>query len=162
MKLLVVLQLTVLLALANGAPVFAKKIFGDRFAQPLDGGIGFLDGRPLFGRSKTIRGILLSLAVTTLGALLIGLAPEIGALVAGGAMAGDLCSSFLKRRLHLQPSSQAIGIDQIPESLLPLIICRSLLSLTAAEIVVAVAIFFIGELLLSRLLYSVHLRDQPY
>lgn len=162
MKLLVILQLTVLLALANGTPVFAKKILGDHLAYPVDGGIGFFDGRPLFGKSKTIRGILLSLAITTLGAPLIGLAPEIGALVAGGAMAGDLCSSFLKRRMNLQASSQAIGIDQIPESLLPLIICRSLLALTVAEIAVTVSIFFIGELLLSRLLYSVHLRDQPY
>jgi CDP-2,3-bis-(O-geranylgeranyl)-sn-glycerol synthase len=82
--------------------------------------------------------------------------------VAGTAMAGDLFSSFVKRRLNLPPSSQALGLDQIPESLLPMLACRDALSLTAADIVVGVAIFFVGELVLSRLLFNAHLRDEPY
>ena len=77
-------------------------------------------------------------------------------------MAGDLFSSFGKRRLGLAPSSQALGLDQVPESLLPLLACRTALSLTAADIALAVVIFFIGELVLSRLLYRAHLRDEPY
>lgn len=77
-------------------------------------------------------------------------------------MAGDLCSSFLKRRLALAPSSRALGLDQLPESLLPLLVCRAALSLTAADIVFAVILFFAGEIVLSRLLYRIHLRDEPY
>jgi hypothetical protein len=34
--------------------------------------------------------------------------------------------------------------------------------LTAADVALGVAIFFGGELVLSRLLYRVHLRDVPY
>jgi CDP-archaeol synthase len=102
------------------------------------------------------------LLATTLGAPLIGLSPGIGTSVAATAMAGDLFSSFLKRRLSLAPSSQAIGLDQIPESLLPLLACRTALSLSAVEITLVVAVFFAGELVLSRLLYKVHLRDEPY
>jgi CDP-2,3-bis-(O-geranylgeranyl)-sn-glycerol synthase len=40
--------------------------------------------------------------------------------------------------------------------------CRDALSLTIADIALGVAIFFIGELILSRLLYQLHLRDRPY
>jgi hypothetical protein len=73
-----------------------------------------------------------------------------------------VASSFLKRRLNLPPSSQALGLDQIPESLFPMLACRGALSLTAADVALGVAIFFGGELVLSRLLYRVHLRDVPY
>src|SRR5690349_13242344 len=129
-----ILQSLARLALANGTPLFAKKVFGNWFARPLGAGITFIDGRPLLGRSKTVRGILASLLVTTVGALVIGVSPGIGAAVAVTAMAGDLFSSFIKRRLALAPSSQAIGLDQVPESLVPLLACRTALSLTAADI----------------------------
>jgi hypothetical protein len=159
---LLILQLMILLTLANGSPVVAKKIFGRRFAWPLDAGIKFLDGRPFLGASKTIRGIALSVMVSAAGALLMGLDARIGAVVAGTAMAGDLLSSFVKRRLDLPPSSRATGLDQIPESLFPLLACRGALSLSAADIAAGVAIFFVGEVLLSRLLYRLRLRDRPY
>jgi len=77
-------------------------------------------------------------------------------------MAGDLLSSFLKRRLALAPSSQAIGLDQIPESLLPLLASHQELALTAADILMGVAIFVVGELALSRMLFQLRFRDRPY
>ena len=33
-----IVQLLILLALANGTPVIAKKLLGNRLARPLDGG----------------------------------------------------------------------------------------------------------------------------
>jgi hypothetical protein len=74
LQLLSILQ--VLLALANGTPVFAKKIFGQKFALPLEAGLAFFDERPVFGRSKALRGILLAILATTAAALLIGLDPS--------------------------------------------------------------------------------------
>ncbi|MDR3533647.1 MAG: CDP-archaeol synthase [Rhodopila sp.] len=159
---LAIFQSLVLLTLANGAPVITKKIFGSRFAYPVDARIMFLDRRPLFGSSKTIRGVLVSILITTTGALLLGLEPKIGAIVAGAAMAGDLVSSFVKRRINLPSSSQALALDQVPESLFPLLACRDMLSLSAADIAAGVGIFFVGELILSILLYKAHLRDEPY
>src|SRR6516162_29862 len=100
MQPFVILQLLVLLMLANGTPVIAKKILGSRYSYPLDGSLTFVDGRPLFGRSKTIRGVVLAVLVTTAGASLIGLGWQIGVLVGSFAMAGDLASSFFKRRLN--------------------------------------------------------------
>jgi CDP-diglyceride synthetase len=110
MQALRILQLLVLMTLANGTPIVAKKIFGLRFARPLDTGILFFDGRPLFGPSKTIRGIVASILITTASAPLIGLDLTIGAIVAGATIAGDLFSSFVKRRLNLPPSSQAVPV----------------------------------------------------
>jgi hypothetical protein len=159
---LIVLQALVLLTLANGTPVIAKDILGDRFAVPIDGGAKFVDARPVLGSSKTVRGICLSILVTSAFAPVAGVDWKIGGLVASVAMAGDLISSFLKRRMNLAAGGRATGLDQVPESLLPLIACRSALSLTALDIVAGVAIFFVGELLLSRLLFQFHLRDRPY
>jgi CDP-diglyceride synthetase len=162
MQLLHILQLLALMTLANGTPIVAKKMFGPRFSFPLDAGTVFFDGRPLFGRSKTIRGILISVLITTASAPLIGLDLTIGAIVASAAMAGDVFSSFLKRRLNYPPSSQALGLDQIPESLFPMLACRDALSLTIADIALGVGIFFIGALILSRFLFRANLRDEPY
>ena len=114
-----ILQLLILLAVANGTPVIAKLLLGDKFAASLDGGAPFGDGRPWFGPSKTIRGFVLAVLATTGAAVLLGLGWKMGVLVGTMAMAGDLLSSFVKRRLGLVPSSQAIGLDQIPESLFP-------------------------------------------
>src|SRR5450759_5452172 len=153
MQLLHILQSLVLMTLANGTPIVRKKIFGSRFALPLDAGTIFFDGWPLFGPSKTIRGILISVLLTTASAPLIGLDLTIGAIVASAAMAGDLFSSFVKRRLNLPSSAQALGLDQVPESLFPMLACRDALSLTTADIALGVGIFFIGALILSRLLF---------
>ena len=162
MRIPALLQILVLLTLANGAPVVAKKVFGDRFNGPLDFGVLFVDGRPLFGTSKTIRGIVVALVAATIGAPLIGLDLATGAIVAAAAMAGDLLSSFVKRRLDFKPSSQALGLDQVPDSLLPMLAARAALALTALDIAAGVAIFLVGELVLSRLLFKAHLRDEPY
>lgn len=162
MQPLVVLQMLTLLALANGTPVLAKKVLGNRLSRPIDGGGRFVDGQPLLGSSKTIRGMLLAILATSAGASVIGLGWRIGALIGSVAMAGDLFSSFLKRRFRLPAASRATGLDQVPESLFPLLVCRRALSLTGSDIVASVALFFIGEVFLSRLLYRLRLRDRPY
>jgi hypothetical protein len=156
------LQLLVLLVVANGTAVIAKKLLGAAFARPLDGGALFVDGQPIFGPSKTIRGIVLSLLVTCICAQLMGLGWQVGILVATFAMAGDLFSSFLKRRLHLPSSSMAIGLDHIPESLFPLLASRWPLPLNVLEIMAGVTIFVVGALILSPLLFKLNLRDEPY
>jgi CDP-diglyceride synthetase len=162
MHLVVIFKLLVLLAVANGAPLIARKILANRFDQPLDAGATFIDGRRLFGQSKTLRGIVLAILSTSLAAPLIGLDWQLGTQVGLMAMAGDLFSSFLKRRMNLAPSSQAIGLDQIPESLFALIVARVSLPLSALDIGLAVAAFLIGELIISRLLFALKIRDRPY
>ena len=159
---LTIAQVVILLAVANGAPLVAKKVLGDRLSSPLDGGVTFVDGRPLFGKSKTGRGIVLAILLSALAAPVIGLSWQLGPVIGSAAMAGDLFSSYVKRRLDLAPSSRATGLDQISESLLPLLVCRGALALSGPDIAICAAVFFVGEGSLSRLLYKAHIREQPY
>jgi hypothetical protein len=157
-----ILDVLILIVLANGTPVVVKKLLGARFAWPLDGGVILPDGQPLLGSSKTVRGVVLAVLATALGAMALGLGAQLGVLAGAAAMAGDLLSSFLKRRLRLKPSSQALGLDQVPESLFVFLACRAALALSWRDVALGVAVFFVGELVISRLLYKAHLRDQPY
>jgi hypothetical protein len=53
-------------------------------------------------------------------------------------------------------------LDQVPESLFPLLACRSTLSLTLSDIVVCVLAFFLFDVLISKLLYKFRVRNRPY
>jgi hypothetical protein len=154
------LRALLLLMVANSAPVLGHKLLGQRLGYPLDGGLRIFDGRPLFGSSKTLRGIALSLACTAAAAFALDLSALAGALIAGLSMLGDLTSSFVKRRLGIPPSSGVVLLDQVPESLLPLLVFRERLGLAAWDIVGVVLVFLVLDLLFSRLLYKLHLRDQ--
>lgn len=159
---LLITKILFLLLLANGGPVIAKRLLGDRLSVAVDGGRQFPDGRPWFGSSKTVRGIIVSVVITALGAVMIGYPWQIGALFGIAAMGGDLVSSFIKRRLGLAPSSRAIGLDQVPESALPMLACWQALGLTPAIALVVLVVFLVGELLLSKLLFRLNVRDRPY
>ncbi len=51
-------KMLLLLVVANGVPVLGKKIFGATLGRPFDGGMQLRDGHPLFGPSKTVRGVV--------------------------------------------------------------------------------------------------------
>jgi len=155
-------QLLVLLSVANGTPVIARKVFDNRWSQPLDAGKIWSDGRPVLGSSKTIRGVICAVAATTLVAPGIGVSWTVGLAVGAVAMAGDLSSSFVKRRLGLPASERATGLDRVPESLLPALVCAYELELEWRDVVIVTAIFFVGEIALSRLLYRLRIRTRPY
>jgi CDP-2,3-bis-(O-geranylgeranyl)-sn-glycerol synthase len=161
MHFLALAQVLILLSLANASPVIAKLFLGKTYARPIDGNTRFIDGRPLFGPSKTIRGLVVSLLLTALAAPLIGLQFKIGLLEAAAAMAGDLLSSFSKRGWVLHPVE---GDRARPNSrsALPLLACRSAFSLTAIDIAAGCVIFFVGEVLLSYLFFRLRLRDRRY
>ena len=92
----------------------------------------------------------------------MGLGWHVGVLIATFAMAGDLFSSFVKRRLDLASSSMALGLDHIPESLFPLLASRLLLPLTILDVAAGTTIFVVGALVLSPLLFKLNLRDEPH
>lgn len=157
-----VLDLLLLLLAANGSPVLAKRVLGARWNRPLDGGRRLADGRPLFGASKTWRGVLLSVLTTALLGPALGYALWLGAAFAIFSMTGDLLSSFLKRRFGVPASGRAMGLDQIPEALLPLLALRGALGLGWPDLAATVALFTVGSLLLSRLLFRLGVKDEPY
>lgn len=155
-------RLLFLLTLANGVPVLGKKLLGTRFSLPVDSGTVAPDHQALFGSSKTLRGVLLSVFLTAVVGRALGFPFGTAALIGSGAMAGDLFSSFCKRRLRLPSSSQALGLDQVPESLFPLLLCRKALSLSVVDLILSVTGFFVFEIAVSKVLHRFHLRDQPY
>ena len=128
-----ILKLLLMLFAANGAPVLATRVLDGHGAWPVDGGRHWCDGRPLFGPSKTWRGLVMALLAAGSLAPLLGWPVGVGLAIGVGAMAGDLLSSFVKRRLGRPSSSQALGIDQIPEALLPLLAVRETLALDVME-----------------------------
>ena len=156
------IKLLLLLLAANGSPIIAKRLFGKRLSYPVDGGLIFPEGRPLLGRSKTVRGILAGVAVTSLIAPLLGFSWATGALFGLLSLSGDALSSFIKRRLNIQPSGKAFGLDQIPEALLPLWILHDTLGLDVWSVLILLILFTICELLLSRVMFRVGIRDRPY
>ena len=166
------LKLLTLIIIANGSPIVAQKLFDRRWQLPLDAGKHFIDHKPLFGVTKTWRGIIMACFLTSLAAWMIELLVLTGFVLALGAMLGDLLSSFIKRRLGILSSRRALGLDQIPESLLPLLIIKyfapTLLppslqgDITWTLVWQVVAMFFVAELLLSKILYHLRIRNEPY
>ncbi len=155
-------QLLLLVLIANGAPVIARYLFGRRWGRALDGGRLFLDGRPWLGPSKTIRGIAAALLCTSVAAIVIGLPASIGLQVALGAMLGDLLSSFTKRRLGIPSSAMALGLDQIPEVLIPALLVSSELGIPPIGVAGVVTAFVVLSLVLSRILFALNIRRRPF
>ncbi len=102
---------------ANAAPV----IFGG--GTPLDLGRRFIDGKPILGPNKTVRGFISGIIIGTIvGYAQERLAPNIGLargsvalgfILSLGALIGDLIGSFIKRRLDLEPGAKFPISDQI-------------------------------------------------
>ena len=155
-------KILLLLSAVNGAPIILLKLLDGRCASPVDGGWIAPDGKPLFGGSKTWRGIASALLAGPVAGWALGFGAGVGLAVGALAMAGDLFSSFLKRRLDIPASGMALGLDQIPESLFPLLGMRSVWNLSVIEVFGLVAAFLVLELAVSRVLYWLHIRRQPY
>lgn len=147
----VTIEVLLLVVLANGLPVLARLALHARLDAPLDGGRLLGDGRPWLGPSKTWRGLLASVLVTPLAAVVLGLPWGIGLVIALGAMLGDLAVSFAKRRLDISPSSPVFALDEIPESLLPALLVKAPLGLTSTDVVWIVAGFLVVDQVLSPL-----------
>jgi CDP-2,3-bis-(O-geranylgeranyl)-sn-glycerol synthase len=157
-----IFQALVLLIAANGAPVIASKVLGNRLTRPIDNGLTLSDGYRLFGNSKTWRGLFSAVFLTTVMAILWGLEPLTGLLFGALTMTGDLLTSFIKRRRGNVESSRARGLDAVPESLLPLCLLKDSLALNLIDIILIVGLFFLIEEFVSPVLYRLRIRNQPY
>lgn len=154
--------LLLLLIAANGAPVLAQKLLRGRWRSPVDGRLRLPDGRRLFGAAKTWRGLAAALLAGTALAPLLGLSPWLGLAAAALAMAGDLLSSFVKRRLGLAPSGRAPLLDTVPEALLPGLALMGPLDLVATDVLALVILFTLLHTLASPLLYRLRIRRRPW
>ncbi|HYA40532.1 MAG TPA: hypothetical protein VEF34_04480, partial [Syntrophobacteraceae bacterium] len=152
------LKLLILLWFVNFAPPFLVVVFDSRYNKPIDGGHLFPDGRPLFGRHKTIRGVLAGIITGGLLGLALGFPVWLGLGAGFLSMTGDLFSSFLKRRLSLASGHVAPGLDQIPEGLLPFLLIAPHYSLSARYVMLFGLVFGFGAWYGSDFLKGVLLR----
>ena len=159
---MIYLQLLFLIIVANGSPIIGRWIMNGYWEMPIDGGAVFFDGRPILGTSKTYRGLACSLFGTVLAGTLVGLSWKISLIVSALAMVGDCLSSFVKRRLGYPSGAKAFGLDQIPESLLPMLGMWNVLNLSALGLVLTVLIFVVAEQVLSSIGYKLRIRKHPY
>ncbi|SOB77838.1 Putative integral membrane protein DUF46 [Marinobacter sp. LV10R510-11A] len=160
--MLIALKLFVMLVLANGAPVVAAKVFRRRWSAPVDAGLHWFDGRPLLGKSKTWRGITSGALCCALFALATGHGFVFGLLFGLLALAGDLLSSFIKRRLGLKSSARMSWLDQVPEAAFPVLLAMAW-GLVNAWVALFVVVFFtLANMWISPLLYRLGIRRQPH
>jgi CDP-2,3-bis-(O-geranylgeranyl)-sn-glycerol synthase len=96
---------------ANAIPV----ITGGGY--PVDFGKNFFDGKPIFGKNKTLLGFFYGLVVGTVVGLVesivFGYPLLFGLVLSLGALLGDLTGAFVKRRLGLAPGALLPVIDQV-------------------------------------------------
>ena len=139
-----------------------RALMHDWLNRPIDFGRRLPDRMPLFGHSKTWRGAVAAVLFSAIAAAVLGYSVETGVLVAIYAIAGDLFSSFVKRRLGMPPHSMALLLDQVPESLLPAVMLKDVFELDTESIIILVCAFIIAELLLSYIFYKLGIRKKPY
>jgi len=158
----VLLHILALLIATNAAPVLVAFVCRSRGALPLDQGRHCADGYPLFGASKTWRGLASAIFTSTLLAGILGYSIGFGLVFGVLGMTGDLCSSFIKRRRGLKPSAQCLGLDQLPESLLPSIYAVVTLNIAWWWAPVLALIFMLIDIVISKPLFWLHIRKRPY
>ena len=159
---MIYLQLLFLIIVANGSPIIGRWMMSGYWEMPIDRGALFIDGRPILGTSKTYRGLVCSLIGTTLAGALVGLSLQVSLIVSALAMVGDCLSSFVKRRFGYPSGAKTLGLDQIPESLLPMLGMWTVLNLSALGLGLTVVVFVVVELVLSFIGYKLHIRKHPY
>jgi hypothetical protein len=147
---LVNLPALLMLVAANATPVMIGRIMGPRYAAPVDGYRVLPDHHPVFGPHKTWRGLVTGVLAAGLAGLLLGAGLTVGAVFGAAALAGDLLSSFIKRRLGSTSGKSFPLLDQLPEALLPMFILRGALGLEAGTIVVTALVFTVLDLIAER------------
>jgi CDP-2,3-bis-(O-geranylgeranyl)-sn-glycerol synthase len=88
--------------------------------------------------------------------------PLIGLLLGGGAIGGDLVKSFFKRRLGIAPGGRWIPADQLDFVIGALVLIAPLGGLSWRDVIVILAISFIGDIAVNQLAFRIGIRDTAW
>ncbi len=159
---------------ANMSPVLCKDICG-QIAVPLDRG-RLLFGEPVLGAHKTWRGIIAAILVgTAVFATQMWLSAHdtllqlalfdytampfyLGTLMGLGVMLGDLCKSFLKRRIGIKPGKPWYIIDQIDYILGATLLTSPFFFPGWIDLIVLIAVSFILSIIVNHIAYWLRIR----
>lgn len=169
-------------AVANMTPIFAAQLPGvRRFDAPIDGGRTFR-GKELLGSHKTWRGIITGIIAATLVLAVQQLLYQysssvrtltdaidyndlptllIGPLFAIGALGGDAIESFFKRQKGVKSGHAWVPFDQIDYIVGALLITAPFATLTVAQYILTIIIWFGMHLLASYAGYQLGLKKRP-
>jgi CDP-2,3-bis-(O-geranylgeranyl)-sn-glycerol synthase len=136
--LLIAIYVAIPTYVTNSTPVLLGR------GTPIDRGKKFVDGRPMLGTNKTVKGFTYGFLLGSVAALgeavlfekyLLVLAGIVASL---GALLGDLLGAFVKRRLDIPPGHPLPVVDQLDFILGALLLTARLLNVTAGAVLILV------------------------
>ncbi|HMK53312.1 MAG TPA: CDP-2,3-bis-(O-geranylgeranyl)-sn-glycerol synthase [Methanobacteriaceae archaeon] len=137
--------------------------------KPLDFKRNFIDGRRLFGDGVTWRGTIIGTLIGTAIGLLQGIItgnPTQGAILGlclgGGALVGDACGSFIKRRLKVERGRPAPLLDQLDFVIGALIFASLVVSIPFNLIILIIIITIFLHLGANIIAYLLGMKDVWY
>ncbi len=145
---------------ANAIPVIAGG------GRAMDGGKNFFDGKPIFGKNKTLRGFFWGLAFgTAIGfveSIFFGYPILFSLLLPLGALLGDLAGALIKRRLGIAPGELLPIVDQV-DFIVGAVLFSLPLQITYWELVIAVFVITPPiHLLTNFVAYKLGLKNNPW
>lgn len=121
--------------------------------KPLDSGQKFIDGRRIFGDGVTWRGTLIGTGIGTIIGLLQGILSGniihgilLGFFLGGGALIGDACGSFIKRRMSIKRGQPILFLDQLDFVVVALLFASIIVILPFYMVILIFIISFILHL----------------
>ena len=134
--------------IANMAPPFFRKL---PFGQPIDGGRTYR-GRPLLGKNKTWRGLLIStlfggLTGYVLQAYGLPFVAWWGFLLGFAALLGDAIKSFFKRQAGFASGASWVPFDQLDFLIVAYIASLPLVTFSMGAVLLGFIIIFVGNVL---------------
>ncbi|AEG17708.1 CDP-2,3-bis-(O-geranylgeranyl)-sn-glycerol synthase [Methanobacterium paludis] len=116
---------------------------------PLDFNHKFRDGRRIFGNGVTLRGTLVGTLIGTVIGLIQGFISGniiqgilLGLCLGGGALIGDACGSFIKRRINISSGRPAPILDQL-DFVVGALILASLVVVIPVDMIILILIISI-------------------
>jgi len=160
--LLIAVYIAIPTYVANSTPV----LLGG--GTSIDQGRKFIDGRPILGANKTIKGfayglILGSVAGLAEAALFANYRLVLAGIVASiGALLGDLLGAFVKRRANIPPGNPLPIVDQLDFVLGALLLTSPLLEISLGTILILVTATVPIHLLSNAVAYALRLKKRAW
>ena len=161
---------------ANMAPVIVKRI--KLFNFPVDFGKK-LDGKPILGSHKTLRGFIFGIIFAVIIAYAQFLLYQIeffrnlsffdydswlslGFLMGFGALAGDSVKSFFKRRIEINPGAKFIPFDQIDFVLGAFALTALFFGVTLKIFAVSLLLTFALHIIVNHIAFYMKIRSEKW
>lgn len=137
--------------------------------KPLDFSKNFTDGRRIFGDGVTWRGTLIGTGIGTLIGLAQGLISGnivygilLGLFLGGGALIGDACGSFVKRRIKIERGRPTPFLDQLDFVIGALVFASIIVVIPLNIIILILIISIVLHLSANIIAYLIGIKDVWY